>query len=194
MSLFFDAAKAWDALTKISYRFDVARKQKLNKIQIAFPVEGFPHAAGMQYARDVDFGIRAPQYAGPLLIPAILNNKIDPSKIEKSRNWSRIRGRLASIISLQKALDGNFEIAIFEKESVKEYSKINAKYIIKNAISNVIYFVFLDESSGLFYCRSTFEQSTVDYFRNQKKLTVLYKEKIIDTTSQVIYIAAGYTP
>lgn len=194
MSLFFDAAKAWDALTKITYRFDVARKQKLNKIQITFPVEGFPHVAGMQYARDVDFGIRAPQYAGPRLISAILNNKIDPLKIEKGRNWSRIRGRLASIISLQEALDGDFEIAIFEKKLVKEHSKINAKYIIKNAISNVIYFVFFDESSGLFYCRSTFEQSTVDYFRNQKKLTVLYKEKIIDTTSQVIYIAAGYTP
>lgn len=57
MSLFLDAANAWNDLHNVRYILDIARKGEVKHIELFFTTEDFLHLAGMQYARDVDFGI-----------------------------------------------------------------------------------------------------------------------------------------
>lgn len=139
MSLFLDAAIAWNALNNISYKLDIARKGELKQIKLYFCDADFPHLAGMQYAKDVDFGIRKFEYYGEKLIPALLTKRLDDTKIESSRNWNRISGRLNAIIDLQNIFDNNFRISTFNNAKVRGYSKIDAKFLIKSDISNNIY-------------------------------------------------------
>ena len=63
MGLFLDAATAWNKLSGTQYIFDLGRKGKLHKLTISFLNEDFPHLAGMQYAKDVDFGLDRAEYS-----------------------------------------------------------------------------------------------------------------------------------
>ena len=162
MGLFLDAANAWNDLHNISYILDIARKGVLTRIDSSFIDEDFPHLAGMQYARDVDFGIREAEYYGARLIPALLNKRIDDSKIEESRNWIKISGRLTAIINLQNTLDNEFCIVSFNKMKVRTFCQIEAKFLIKSMVSEDIYFLFLDERSGRYYCKSAFCKEFTD--------------------------------
>lgn len=192
MGLFLDAAIAWSSLHNVNYILDIARKGKLERIELSFLDEDFAHLAGMQYAKDIDFGIRKSEYYGENLIPALLNKRMDDTKIELSRNWNRISGRLTAIINLQKALDGEFIIVSFNKLKVRGYSQIDAKFAIKSMISGDVYFVFLDERSGRYYCKSAFRKENTDYSENQSVMTLLQKTKIVDDVITVLYTRDGY--
>lgn len=194
MGLFLDAANAWRALHNISYKLDIARKGKLKQIELSFLDEDFPHLAGMQYAADVDFAIRKAEYYGEKLMPALLTGRMDDTKIETSRNWNKISGRLKAIINLQSTLDGEFIIVSFSKEKVRGYSQIDAKFAIKSSVSNDIYFVFLDERSGRYYCKSAFKKESVDYVENQSAMTLLQKIKVVNEIPNILYARDGYCP
>ena len=194
MGLLLDAAKVWDSLHNTYYIMDVARKGKLQRIELSFSSEDFSHLAGMQYAQDVDFGIRKSLYYGERLIPALLSGQMNDEKIENSRNWEKISGRLSAIINLTKTLDGQFVIVSFNNTRVKGYCKIAAKYAIKNVISGDMYFLFIDERSGQYYFKSAFKKEDVDYTENQPVLTMLQKIKVIDNARSVLYSREGYQP
>ncbi len=194
MGLFLDAAGAWNDLRNVSYIFEVARKGVLKRIELSFLAEDFPHLAGMQYARDVDFGIRPAEYYGAKLVPALLSGKMKDHRIETSRNWDKISGRLTAIIYLQNTLDGNFVIVSFDKAKVKGYSQIDAEFAIRSTISDDIYFVFLDKRSGRYYCKSAFRKDITDYAENQSPMTILQKIKIVDDQSSILFCREGYQP
>ena len=186
MCLFVEAAKAWQQLTKTRYYIAAGRKGKLYRFRLEFGYAEFPHLAGMQYAQDVDFSLRASEYYGEKLIPALLNNKMDGAKIEKSRSWEKIRGRLHAIINLQQTLESDFSIALFDP--AKSNSKIDALYVIKNNTSGETYFVFIDQNKEhRYYCKSAFAQDGVDYTKNQSLLTRLKVDKFDDGKQQLIY-------
>lgn len=192
MGLFLDAAIAWNNLYDTCYILDVARKGKITQIKLIFLTEDFPHLAGMQYANDVDFGIRRTEYYGDRLIPALLNKQIDDSKIEKSRNWEQIAGRLNAITNLHNILDGEFSIYSFDKKKVRGYCQIDAKFIIKSKVSEKIYFVFFDEKSGYYYCKSAFQEENKNYVENQSSMTLLRKIKIENNISKILFLKQGY--
>ncbi len=192
MGLLFDAASAWHNLHNINYILEIAKKGKLTKIELSFFDEDFPHLAGMQYAKDVDFGLRHSEYYGDRLIYALLDYKMDDSKIESSRNWSKINGRLNAIINLQSTLDGEFQIVAFNKNKVPGYSELSAKFAIRKTMSDEIYFIFLDEKSGKYFCKSAFRKENTDYFSNQTKMTILRKIKIINGEPTTLYTKEGY--
>ena len=194
MGLFLDAAKAWRNLHNIKYIFDVARKGKLQRIELSFYDEDFPHLAGMQYSKDVDFGIREAEYYGELLIPALLNGRIDDSKIEQSRNWQRISGRLSAIVNLQTILDNEFKIVLFNNNKVRGYSQLEAKFAIKGENSDDVFFVFLDKKTDRYYCKSAFKKEIIDYMENQPPLTLLQKIKITDDVFEILFIKPNYKP
>ena len=194
MGLFLEAAMAWHDMCDVTYILDVARNSKMNRIELTFLTEDFPHLVGMQYAKDVDFGIRPSEYYGELLIPALLSGQLDDMKMEKSRNWKRISGRLNAIVHLQDVLDGSFIIASFDKEKVRGYSRINARYVIKSLISETLYFVFLDERSGRYYCKSAFRKENIDYVENQSVMIILQKTKIKSGKVNILYTKPGYNP
>jgi hypothetical protein len=194
MGLLLDAAAAWHGLLDVSYILDVGRKNEMTRIQISFFADDFTHLAGMHYAKDVDFGIRQNEYCGQRLLPALLDKRIDDSKIEKSRNWEKISGRLNAIINLQNTLENEFKIVAFNKNKVRGKSKIEAEFAIRSEISGDTYFVFLDRESGRYFCKSAFRKSITDYTENQTPFTVLQKTKIYGKTSVLLYKRDGYFP
>ena len=109
MGKLLEAARSWDCLNDVKYILDISHKGKLKQIELTFLYEDFPHAAGMQYAQDVDFGVRTSEIYGKKLIPALLSGCIKDSQIEKGKNWERISFRLNTIIQLQEILDSDFK-------------------------------------------------------------------------------------
>ena len=58
MGILLDAATAWDALKDTTYTIELGRKNKQYSICLSFETADFHHLAGMQYVKDVDFGMR----------------------------------------------------------------------------------------------------------------------------------------
>ena len=192
MGLFLEAAKSWKDLHNVKYIFKIAKKGKLTKIELSFCNEDFPHLAGMQYSNDVDFGINKAEYYGELLVPALLKGYIDDSKIEKSRNWQKIQGRLSAIIKLQTILDSDFKIVAFNRYKVRGYSEIEAKFVITDKNSEDVFFVFLDKKTDRYYCKSAFKKELTDYTGNQTSMHILRKVKIIDNIEKVLFTHPNY--
>lgn len=194
MGLLLDAARCWNDLHDVKYILDVARKGSLERVELSFLYEDFPHLAGMQYARDVDFGIRRSEYYGERLIPALLDKNMIDTKMEESRNWERITGRLKAIVNLQNVLDGEFTIVFFNKKKVRGFSQIEARFAIRSVTWGDVYFIFLDERSGRYYCKSAFRKETIDYTENQSIMAVLQKSKITAGKTEILYTRSGYCP
>lgn len=194
MCLFKQAAQAWVNLIGTEYEIVTGRKGKQYMIKLDFEAADFPHLAGMQYARDVDFNLRPSEYYGEKLVPALVEGKLDGTRIEKSRNWPKIEGRLKAIINLQKTLDANFAIALFDPKRVKRTnSKIDADYLIKNMDTGETYFVFIDEDKNQRqYCKSAFEQESIDFMDNQQKLTVLKNTKHVNGVRTTLFSHPNY--
>lgn len=161
---------------------------------MSFLNEDFPHLSGMQYAKDVDFGIRKSEYYGAKLVPALLSKYLDDTKIEGSRNWSKISGRLTAIINLQTTLEHEFVIVSFNRTKVRGYCQIEAQFAIKNITSGDVFFVFLDERRGRYYCKSAFRKEFTDYIENQSAMTVLQKIKVVDGVQNILFTRSGYQP
>lgn len=187
MGLFLDAARAWDELCKISYSIELGHRGKQFTVNLTFEPGDLPHLAGMQYAKDVDFGLRRAEYYGVNLISAVLSGKLDESRICSARAWPRIEGRLKAIVSLQQTLCGSFDIAKFNPKKVQGSCNINAEYVIKNTVSGETFFVFLDSEKDRYYCKSAFQSEYTDYMRFQTPLTVLKVSKQDSMGSEVLY-------
>lgn len=193
MCLFLEAARAWQRLPETEYRITAGRRGKTFSFALSFAFADFPHIAGMQYAQDMDFGLRPFEYYGEKLIPSILTSKLEASRIEQSRNWSRIKGWLNAVVHLQETLDSEFLIARFNPKLVRVNSKIDAEYVIKNLQSGEIFFVFIDKGKDQCYdCKSAFEKTTVDFLENQAILTMLKKEKIVDGSVTLLFQHPNY--
>ena len=82
MCLFLEAARVWQRLSETEYRITAGRRGKTFSFALSFAFADFPHIAGMQYAQDVDFGLRPSEYYGEKLIPSILTSKLEASRIE----------------------------------------------------------------------------------------------------------------
>lgn len=193
MNLLLQAAYAWAQLTCAEYRITVGRKGHTSCFQLCFSPEDFPHLCGMQYARDVDFGLRRNEFEGNKLLASLLSGKLDGARLEKSQNWEKIKGRLNAIIRLKQTLESDFVIARFDSKRVLTGSKIQAEYVIQNTTTGEIFFIFLDkDQSQRYYCKSAFAKTNVDYLKNQALVTVLEKEKYIDGTWKLLFRHPNY--
>lgn len=177
MGKLFDAAVAWNNLLDTNYDLLLGRKGKAASLRLDFQPEDFPHMAGIQYADDVDFGLRKAEIHSAKFLTKILHNEIDDTTIEKSANWKRINGRLAGIIALEETLDSEFLIYKFNPDRVPYGTTIHAEYVIKNVQSGIIFFVFIDQNRVRWFCRSVFRLNVADYTENQARVTVLKKQK-----------------
>lgn len=192
MGLFLDAAQAWSLLLPVKYQIILGLRKKTYEFELVFDPIDFPHLAGMQYARDVDFKVPAKYCSGTSLLPSLISGRLNDSLIESSRNWNRIEGRLRAIIGIQKTLDGVFSIYLFDPKKVSGYSKIASVYLIKGDDSGDTFFVFIDKENGRAYCKSAFMEESVDYSSNQSKLTLLKKVKTVNDEVVDSYTYPGY--
>lgn len=186
MCLLRKAEEAWEKLLNFRYDMVFGRKKKSYVVSLSFERYDFPHLVGMQYANDVDFKINSAEYYGEKLITAILSGRLDPKRIEKSKNWDRIQKRLQVLVNLQDTLENGFSFFLFSKAKVPRYSKIDAEYLIRNNHSGEMFFVFLDKESGRYFCKSAFG-SEMDYSRNQTPLTLLYKCRVEGENKEVLF-------
>lgn len=192
MGLFLDAAQAWDELCKISYSIELGHRGKSFSLDLIFRPCDLPHLVGMQYAKDVDFGLRPAEYYGVNLIGAVLSGRLDETRICNARAWPRIEGRLKAIISLQQTLSGNFVIAKFNPNKVQGSCNIDAEYVIKNTVSGEVFFVFLDAENDSYYCKSAFQSEYTDYMRFQTSMTVLKVTKRVPSGDELLYQHPNY--
>lgn len=192
MGLFLEAARVWDELCKISYSIILGYKGRLSEINLTFEPDDLPHLVGMQYAKDVDFGLRPAEYYGANLVNAVLSGRLNESRICNARAWPRIEGRLKAIINLRHTLSGDFEIARFNPKKVHGSCNINAEYIIRNRLYGQIFFVFLDSQNGRYYCKSAFQNGYIDYMRFQTRMTVLSVTKQDSSGTELLYRREGF--
>ena len=177
MSLFLDAAKVWLQLIDVSYEITIGRRNKKEIIRLTFQMEDFDHLSGIQYAKDIDFRLPRKKYRGDQLIPALLNNKIAANQIEKSEKWGDIKTRLQAIICLQKLLDTDFDIYEFNPNKLRFHTSIKAAYCIYSKELDCGIFLFIDKTSGRFYCKSIFQKDGRNFTENQTAWTVLKKDR-----------------
>lgn len=187
MSLFLDAAIAWNSLLNTSYRITIGHKNKMSVIRLVFRPGDFDHLSGIHYSSDVDYGLHRREYRGDRLLPALLSGKLDALLIEKSQNWSKIVGRLQAITDLSTILNTDFLIYKFTPNRLPFHSEIRATYCIYNAAQNKGVFLFADQADQVVYCKSIFPESDQDYRANQTRWTVLKKERITQDAIEVLF-------
>lgn len=192
MGLFLDAAKAWDRLTNLRYDLTYGKSGKSYFIPLRFRPDEFPHLAGMQYAADVDFGLRASSYQGDKLLPKLLSGKLEDHRIEKSRNWEQIQGRLQAICVLEDILDHEFDCFLFHPKKLSFHSKITASYLFRSPHTGNTVFVFVSEEEECCFCQSIFLYTSRDYSDQQTRLTLLEKVKHSDSGSQLLFRSKSY--
>lgn len=192
MGLLLDAACAWEDLCKVAYSIELGHKGKHFALFLTFEPSELPHLAGMQYATDVDFGLRRAEFYGENLIAAVLSGRLDENRIRNAREWPRIEGRLKAIVSLRQTFSGRFRIARFNPKKVSGSCNIDAEYIIENIVSGETFFVFLDAKKGRYFCKSAFQSEYTDYMRFQTTMTVLKVEKHDSLGTTVLYQHPNY--
>lgn len=178
MSLFLSAAKEWLNLLDVSYVITIGHKNKAEKLTLTFQIEDFDHLSGIQHAEDIDFKLPRNKYRGKLLIPALLNNKIDADLIEKSENWDLIATRLHAIMHIQRILESDFAIYEFAPYKLSFHTSIKAAYCIYSKELECGIFLFIDKEAPRFYCKSIFQKDSRNFTEYQTEWTVLKKDKI----------------
>ncbi len=196
MGLLNDAAIAWTNLYDKEYRLLLGMKGTWSRsISLNFLPEHFYHLAGFQYANDIDFGVRPSELRKITLPQKIMDGTIDGSLIEKSVNWENsIRSRLLGITQLEAGLDSDFRICRYYQNHVRGGTRIPAEFVVKSAKTDIVFFVFLDQDTGNYFCRSIFAEGIMDYIAGQPSLTVLKKEKLVSGNTEYIYEHPGYKP
>lgn len=191
MGLFL-AAKAWEALSNVSYKITIGRKGQSESLTLVFRPLDFDHLSGIQYITDIDFGIHRNEYRGEKLIPALDSGRLDEALIERSRFWPKISGRLQSIIDMRGILESPFSIYSFRSKRLPFHSTLKATYLIYSDERQRGIFLFLDRDNMLCYCKSVFEMDSRDYKQNQTRWTVLEIIKRTWEAEQLIWVHPNY--
>ena len=157
-----------------------------------FSPNDFHHLAGIQHADDIDLGLNPRERYGEKFFHAVLSKRITSTKLEKSANWKQIESRLHIINNLDHIIENPLVVAEFRADRVRGGSRINAKYIIKSQTGQDILFLFLDEKTGKYYCKSAFKYEALDYTVNQTQLTTLKITKTTESGYTIIYLRPNF--
>ena len=177
-NILIKAAKIWKELTEYNYVLTYGYKGKLETITITFSTGDFPHLAGFQYMKDV----KMPKYHSTLVINKILANKILYKTITKSAYYTEMmKPRLETLIQAKNIFDNEFNLFSFIPELYPFTTTITADYLIASNI-NLSSYIFIIHTKILknkcYLCCSAFTKGDRDYALNQRKRTLLRKERI----------------
>lgn len=195
MGLLRNAAIAWSGLYEKEYQLLLGLKGRWSRsVRLIFLPEHFHHLAGFQYADDIDFGVRPSELRKTTLTQKLIDGVIDDRLIEKSIHWTEIQPRLLGIARLEEGLDSEFRIYRYYQNHVHGGTRISAEFVVKSAKTDVTFFVFIDNDTGNYFCRSIFSEGVVDYSAEQPSLTVLKKEKLVAGNTVYLQVHPGYKP
>lgn len=167
-------------LLEIEYYFVLGRKGKQIEVKLNFDKKDFFHLMGLQKCKDIS---ELKQDRGKIFDELLKGNLYD--KIKKSVFYKSIEDRLFYLINLEELIDSNNTIFKYNQKLFK-YSKIEARFLLENTISERILYLFLDSiDEKNFFCRSFFPKGNMDYARNQPEWKVLRKEKKNTRTGEI---------
>lgn len=162
----------------MNYRYDIklGRKNKLYEFSINFEKSDFYHLIGFQKMTDLSFLKKSTGF----IFSECLKGKITYSMIQRSVFFDKLGYRFDSFDKLENILDSNNLIFKCNNNLMREYSKIEADYMMKYSKNDLIFYLFTEKrrNSEFQVCKSFFENDSVDYTRGQAKLTLLYKSKV----------------
>ena len=189
--IFYTAASVWNELTEYKYIFTYGYKNVLHTINLTFSPEDFPHLAGFQYLKDIEF----PRYNPEKILSQILNGTITIEHIKNAALYEElVLPRLEALIRMKETLDNEFKLFSYMPKMYPFYTQIKADYLISRH-SDITSFVFIiqanaDGSAKCDYlCCSAFEQGERNFEQNQRSRTLLKKERIHlpNNTSTVLF-------
>lgn len=180
MNILIQSAIAWKELTEYRYQFLYGYKKTLYTINLSFSYEDYPHLAGFQYLKDIVL----PNYTSAQIVNRIIENKITFEQIQKSNRYEEmVKPRLKALIHLKDSLDNDFILYSFMPQMYPFIANIKANYLIASHF-NIDSFIFIIRTSPNgnskcdFLCCSAFTKGERDYETNQKKRSLLKKERI----------------
>lgn len=187
--IFIEAARTWKELIDYQYNLTYGYKSTLRKVNISFSQRHFPHLAGFQYLNDIFLG----RYDYNQILDKIIEGKLKYSLIVKSMNFEEmVRPRLEAIVKLKYTLDNDFYLFAYTPQHYPFRTSIKADFLISTHIGS-INFIFIIKSAETtqqehnYLCCSAFAKGERDYEVNQRKRTLLKKERVhLPTNTSVI--------
>lgn len=189
MNILQQSALAWKTLTEYRYLFSYGYKRNLYTINLTFSYGDYPHLAGFQYLKDISL----PNYTSNKIINRILDGKISFEQVQKAALYDKmVKPRLEALIHLKYSLDNDFNLYSFMPRMYPFFTNINADYLITSRIDidSYIFIIHTTPSGDAkcdFLCCSEFTKGERDYETNQRKYTLLKKERLhIPTNTSTI--------
>lgn len=177
-----ECAGAYKNLTDFRYNLVIGRKGKTEFLRVEFRKVDFHHLAGLHKLADLNH-IRSMNREN--CFDDILSGKISDVEIKSSNFFQEIEKRIELCAHIEECFDDNELVFKFNKN--QSWTQIQAKYLLVTLIENKEKYIFLDNvKDEIYYCRSLFPKTTVDYTKGQPKYTLLYKEKENKSTGEKI--------
>ena len=180
MDILKQSALAWKELTEYRYHFVYGYKKNLYPINLTFSYEDYPHLAGFQYLKDISL----PNYTSAKIVDRILEGKITLDQIRKASKYEEmVKPRLEALILLKNSLDNDFNLYSFMAKMYPFVTNIKADYLIAShiVIASYVFIIRTTQNGDAkcdFLCCSTFIKGEREYEKNQRKRTLLKKERI----------------
>ena len=195
--ILFQSAKIWETLLDHKYILTVGYKKQLHIINITFSKKDFSHLAGFQYLKDLPIlKLNSTQ-----ILTKILERKITYEQVNRGILFAEmVEPRLNALIHLKEILDNDFTLFTYIPKFYSFATTIKADYLLSSNIGSK-HFVFIlrthniQNTDNSFLCCSAFTKGDRDYESNQRKRTLLKKERIhIPTNTSTILFNKLYEP
>lgn len=180
-------AIAFSKLVEFEYFFVVAYKGKQKKICLKFAKEDFHHLEGIGQLNDLTYH----SMPATKTFQMALEGEITEEKLKKSQKYfsKGVNNKVDYLYLLETFLDNNEIVFNFVKDMTGK-TRIDAKMFLYTDMDGNDIYLFIDSAdSDVYFGRSFVAKSSYNYRVGQRKLTVLWKEKIHKETKrrEVLY-------
>lgn len=186
--ILLNSALVYRDLMNVKYHVMIARKQKLVPLTISFPVEGYYHLAGFQYA-----GINQLKNRKNAL-DKILTETVTSVHLRSADAYDYIENRLIAIAMLPELLE-NGRIIFHYRGHEQRWSDIRADYVASMNIGSSNMFFFTAEDSNTEQVPvSIFLRDDNDYtqFCPGYKVLLVEKENVSDGIREFVFRSPSY--
>lgn len=189
-------AVAFSRLMEFEYLLVVAYKGKQKKICLKFAKEDFHHLEGIGQLNDLTYH----SMPATKTFQMALDGEITEEKLMKSRKYfsKSVNNKVDYLYLLETFLDNNEIVFNFVKDGTGK-TRIDAKIFLYTDMDGNDIYLFIDsadEKGDVYFGRSFVAKSSYNYRIGQRKLTILWKEKIHKKTRsrELLYQFKNFSP
>ena len=197
---------AFQKLLDTKYHIVLGRSGKSVSFDLTFTEYDCHHLMGIHYLLD-----RPDRRSRARIFDELVSSKEYREHIASSDFWTdKVVDRVSCTTILEQLIDDNRSIFRYNPKRANFHSQIKAEYLLANSqvmisvpdldsaagatLRDVYLFLDKRSDSDERYCKSIFPRTNHDYESGQAVWTLLYKEKIVNGVSTVLYQHKGYTP